>query len=99
MQNKLLESLQDVNVIRNRAGLLNSNANDMASLVSAIIQERRVELFAEWGNRWLDLKRLGLANSVLGLVKGTNWQETDALFPIPFAEIEINNLLNQNPGY
>lgn len=98
-QNKIAEALQDLNMIRNRAGLPNSNANDPSSLISAIIQERRVELFAEWGNRWFDLKRLELANSILGPIKGANWQNTDMLFPIPFSETEINNLLIQNPGY
>ncbi|MCX2681900.1 RagB/SusD family nutrient uptake outer membrane protein [Galbibacter sp. EGI 63066] len=89
----------DLNRIRNRAGLSNTMANSMNDLLEAIIQERRVELFAEHGQRWFDLKRTGNAGSILSLVK-PNWQETDVLFPIPESELEINpNLLPQNLGY
>ncbi|MCA6441420.1 MAG: RagB/SusD family nutrient uptake outer membrane protein, partial [Chitinophagaceae bacterium] len=66
---------------------------------SAIISERRVELFAEWGHRWFDLKRYGLTNTILAPLKGSNWQETDILMPVPFTEIQINSSLVQNPGY
>ena len=90
---------QDLNMIRNRAGLSNTTANSMNDLLEAILQERRVELFTEHGQRWFDLKRTGNAGTVLSLVK-PNWQETDVLFPIPESELEINpNLLPQNTGY
>ena len=90
---------QDLNVIRNRAGLGNTNANNLNTLLDAIMQERRVELFGENGHRWLDLIRTGRANATLGSIK-MDWQATDVLFPIPESELENNaNLLPQNPGY
>jgi len=98
-QNKISEATLDLNMIRNRAGLLNTTATDQTSLSLAIQHERQVEMFAEWGNRWLDLKRTGIINSVLAPTKGANWQSTDALYPIPFNEIQINVNLIQNPGY
>lgn len=90
---------QDLNAIRNRAGLANTTAANKADLLDAILQERRVELFTEQGHRWFDLKRMGRASEVLAPIK-TNWKDTDVLFPIPINEIELNrNLEPQNPGY
>jgi len=90
---------QDLNVIRNRAGLPDTSFTTATELLSAILQERRVELFTEQGLRWFDLKRTGMAGEVLGGLK-MNWQPTDVLLPIPETELEINpNLLPQNPGY
>lgn len=86
-------------MIRNRAGLNNTTAVDVSSLLSAIEHERRVELFAEWGHRWFDLKRWNRASSVLNSVKSPNWQSTDVLYPIPFAQIQANTFLSQNEGY
>ncbi|MCG8321295.1 MAG: RagB/SusD family nutrient uptake outer membrane protein [Cytophagales bacterium] len=86
---------QDINVIRNRSGLGNVTSIDLAG----IEQERRIELFSEWGHRWLDLKRTKRADAVLAPIK-SSWQSTDVLFPIPQEEIESNpNLIPQNPGY
>lgn len=90
---------QDLNAIRNRAGLPNTTASGKNTLLEAILQERRVELFTEQGHRWFDLKRMGRAHDVLVTLK-TNWDETDLLLPIPEDEVEANpNLLPQNPGY
>ncbi|TMU50806.1 RagB/SusD family nutrient uptake outer membrane protein [Flagellimonas algicola] len=95
----LAEAQQDLNVIRNRAGLANTTANTVNDLLESILHERRVELFAEQGHRWFDLKRTGSATAVLGPVK-SNWKATDILFPIPEIELESNpNLLPQNQGY
>ncbi len=98
-QNRIAEAIADLNMVRSRAGLPNTLASDQATLLSAIISERRVELFAEWGHRWFDLKRYGLTNTILAPLKGSNWQETDILMPVPFTEIQINTSLIQNPGY
>jgi len=97
--NKLAAALSDLNLVRNRAGLPNSNATDKASLLNAILQERFTEYFAEWGHRWLDLKRTGSADSVLNTLKAPNWQSTDGLYPIPQTEIQNDPQLTQNPGY
>jgi hypothetical protein len=90
----------DINIIRNRAGLGNTTATTEADLLNAIIQERKIELFSEWGHRWHDLKRWGKATEVLAPLKGANWQPTDALYPIPLEDMLKNpNLRPQNPGY
>ncbi len=96
--NNISDAQLDLNMIRNRAGLGNTLASDQSSLLQAIEQERRVELFSEWGHRWLDLKRTGRVDTVLGSVK-QDWQPTDALYPIPPADLEANPNLTQNPGY
>jgi len=98
-QNKIPAAQADINMVRFRAGLANTLANDAASLKIAIEQERRAELFCEWGHRWYDLKRTGRAGIVLAPLKGTNWQATDSLWPIPQPEINLNPSLTQNPGY
>jgi starch-binding outer membrane protein, SusD/RagB family len=97
-QNKIAEAKADLNMIRTRAGLGNTPVNDQASLFAAIEHERQVELFAEWGQRWLDLKRTNRADAVLGPLKST-WVSSSQLFPIPFSELQLNPFLIQNPGY
>jgi hypothetical protein len=97
-QNDVVDAVNDLNTIRNRAGLLNTTASDQATLLSAIVTERRHELFCEWGNRWLDLKRLNLATTVLSPLKPT-WNVNDELYPVPQVEINTNSFLMQNPGY
>lgn len=92
----------DLNVIRNRAGLLNTSANDKNSLLSAILQERKIELSSEWGHRWFDLKRTGQIEAVMTTActqKGGVWQNYQQLYPILYTEIERNRNLTQNFGY
>lgn len=89
----------DLNKIRNRAGLNDTTAGTKASLLDTILHERFVELFSEQGHRWFDLKRTGRAGELLELVK-PNWKATDVIWPVPESELEINpNLLPQNTGY
>lgn len=101
-QNKLTganSAESDINAIRNRAGLGNTTAATQPQLLAAVEQERKVELFTEWGHRWFDLKRTGRANAVLGAIKPA-WQPTDTLFPLPEVEMMNDpNLKPQNPGY
>ncbi len=99
MQGNITGSQNDLNMIRNRAGLPNTSANDQLSLMTAITHERQVEFFSEWGHRWLDLKRNNLADSVLGTVKAPGWQPSDTLYPIPKVDITNDPNLTQNPGY
>ena len=98
--NDLAQALTDVNTIRSRAGLAASTANatSQAAVLAAVMHERQVELFCEWGNRWYDLKRTGTAAAVLGAEK-TGFSANAALYPIPEAQILLDNLLEQNPGY
>lgn len=98
-QNNISGGQSDLNAIRNRSGLPNTTANDQGSLLLAIEQERRVELFTEWGHRWFDLKRTERAEAVLSPFALKDWQSTDVLFPIPQTEREINSRLTQNEGY
>lgn len=95
-------AIDDVDMIRDRAGLSLINdvspSIDQADLLQVILNERRFEFLAEWGHRWFDLKRTGVADEVLGETK-LDWQSTDALYPIPNSEILLNPFLVQNPGY
>jgi hypothetical protein len=89
----------DLNHIRNTAGLQDIEAQTAATLLDAILQERRVELFTEMGHRFFDLKRYGLLDTKLSGIK-TGWDTTDALLPLPENELMLNpNLGSQNPGY
>lgn len=101
--NDLIGAIDDVDMIRKRAGLSTIKAiNPTISkidLIETIYKERQLELFTELGHRWFDLKRTGRVNAVLGDLKGSNWQITDQWFPIPFAQIELNPFLTQNDGY
>lgn len=98
-QNKIPEALPYLNQVRTRAGLAMISPATQTDLLNAIMQERRVELFAETANRWFDLKRTGTANAVLGALKGANWQPEDALYPVPSGQLLNNPFLTQNPGY
>lgn len=90
---------QDLDSIRLRAGLAQVNYTSEEQLVLAILQERRVEFFTELGHRFFDLKRAGVIDEVLTLVK-PSWQDTDKLWPLPEGELLLNqNLLPQNSGY
>ncbi|WP_276504446.1 RagB/SusD family nutrient uptake outer membrane protein [Terrimonas pollutisoli] len=97
-QDDLAGAIADLNTIRHRAGLGDTPAADKSTLLEAIQNERRIELLAEWGHRWFDLKRTGVVSTVLQPLKA-GWQATDTLYPIPLAEINSNPLLYQNPGY
>lgn len=98
-QNKLSEAHQDINHIRTRAGLVSLAGLSGSALMDSINKERRFELFAEFGDRWLNLKRTNTADLIMPVSKGANWSSTDALYPIPQSEINRNNQLTQNPGY
>jgi hypothetical protein len=93
----------DINAIRTRAGLANTTAITQTELLAATEQERRIELFAEWGHRWFDLKRTGRANAVMNIIaplKPAVWNSNWQLYPIPKTELDKNpNLAPQNPGY
>jgi starch-binding outer membrane protein, SusD/RagB family len=96
---KPIDALDDLNIVRDRAGLPALVGLDEAALLTAIEQERRVEFFAEGGHRWFDLKRWDRASTVLGPVKGDTWATTDVLYPIPERELLTNPNMTQNVGY
>jgi starch-binding outer membrane protein, SusD/RagB family len=87
--------LADINVVRARAGrapLSDAVITTQAQLITALAAEQRVE-FALEGHRFYDLRRLGLATTVLSLAPER------LLWPIPQRELDTNELLTQNPGY
>ena len=90
-------ALADVTTIRDRAGLDPLPAD--VNIDDAILQERRIELFCERGDRWLSLKRTGRINTILAAVKPATWQSFAQLFPIPQTAIDTNPNLTQNQGY
>jgi starch-binding outer membrane protein, SusD/RagB family len=103
-QNNIQGAIDDLNVIRTRAELSGTSANDQSSLVTAILKERQLELFTELGHRWMDLKRTGNVDEVMSIVtplksNGGNWQTYQQLYPILYDDILKNPNLAQNPGY
>jgi hypothetical protein len=101
-QNNLTGAISDLNVIRNRAGLANTTAASATALASAILHERQVELFTEWGHRWFDLKRSNQLDAIMNAVtpqKGGTWSSFKALMPIVPADIMADPNIKQNPGY
>jgi hypothetical protein len=98
-QNNINGAQADLNAIRNRAGLGNTDASTQSQLLLAVENERFVELFSEWGHRWLDLKRTGRLNNIMSAVKENKWQPTSSLYPIPQRDLNNDTNLSQNPGY
>ena len=114
-------SVEDLNTLRARARAAQttavpnplppiSSSLSQSDLLATVMKERQVELFTEWGHRWLDLKRTGNIDAVMSVVTplkviasstSNNWNSSFALYPIPQAEIDRSPLLNgqQNPGY
>ena len=113
-QGKSAEALLYLNAVRERAfgdASHNITTTDQAALQAAILKERRLELAFE-NKRWLDLVRTGNAITVMNafgigqkaqysyLQPGSyNVTQNRLLFPIPNAEILLNDKLSQNPGY
>ncbi|MNJ87294.1 SusD family protein [compost metagenome] len=113
-QNKGGEALPYLNAVRSRAfgnATANITSTDQTVLRAVILKERRVELAFE-NKRWLDLVRTGNAITVMNafgvkqkllysyLQSGSyNVVQERLLFPIPNAEILLNDKLTQNEGY
>lgn len=95
-------AIGDLNHLRRRADVDELEKTLTAiQVTNAIAHERQVELFAEWGHRWFDLKRTGKAQDVLSsLSYKSPWKGNyQLLYPIPTTEIKYNNNLIQNPLY
>lgn len=97
----------ELSVIRSRAGIQNIPSGlTKAQILERIEQERKVELFAEWGHRWFDLKRTTALNNpdkkraeeIIGGLKA-EFSENDLLLPVPESERIQNSNLDQNAGY
>jgi len=101
-QNNIEGAQTDLNATRNRAGLPNTSASDKGSLLAAILHERQLELFTEWGHRWLDLKRTGNVDAVMTAYapqKESTWSTNWKWYPISLQELQRDPYLVQNPGY
>jgi hypothetical protein len=94
-------AINDMNMVRARAMVAAYvGQNDPTSVLDSIYHERRVELFAEWGHRWMDLKRLGQAPSALAYKFPTQtWPNYSLLWPIPITDLRTDPDLSQNLGY
>lgn len=101
-------AISDVDNIRKRAGLdLISETNptiSKESLVTLILNEKRVEFFTEWGHRWLDLKRTNLIDKVMTKStpiksNGGIWKNYQQYYPIWDFELQANPNLTQVQGY
>lgn len=94
-------AVADLNVIRSRAGLAPVGVS--AGVLTAIWHERQVELFAELGQRWLDLKRTGEVESVMTVVTpqkgGGAWSNYQQWYPLPVSDLQLDPSLHQNSGY
>lgn len=98
-QGEITGAKEDLNQIRNRAGLNDTQAITQSEVIDAVFAERRHELFTEFGHRFFDLKRTGHLDDVLSQSK-PGWDHNDMLWPIPESELLLNpNLQPQNPGY
>lgn len=97
-QGELSSAKEDLNKIRQLAGLPNTTALTAVALVDAVLEERQHELFTEFGHRFIDLKRTARLDAVLPLTK-SGWNSTDQYWPLPENELLINPNLTQNPGY
>jgi len=98
---QLTDAISDLDKIRARAGLpliaVTNPGISQTDLLATIAHERWVELFAENGDRWMDLNRTGKTDSTLQYKP--NWQPTAKLFPIPQLDRQYNKNLSQNDGY
>lgn len=98
-QGDLIGAKEDLNKVRNRAGLTNTTATTANQILTAVLNERRLEFFTEFGHRFFDLKRTGTLSTTLSPLK-SGWDDNDKLLPLPASELLLNpNLLPQNPGY
>lgn len=117
----IADAIADLNTLRARARAAVTTAvpNPLPALsatisktdaLAAVEHERQVEMFTEFGDRWLTLKRLrGFSNPSISRAdeimpaitkaKGGTWSTNWQLYPIPFNEIRDDPALTQNPGY
>lgn len=102
----IAEAREALNSVRARARAGNNSilpditTTDQAVLRDSIRHERRIELAMEH-DRFFDLVRWGIAQTVLHAAGKTNYSESrDGLLPIPQVQIDLSNgVLTQNPGY
>ena len=62
--------------------------------INQILDERRMEFCGEWGERYQDLVRTGLAKTVL---KAAGWTIDKTYFPLPFDQLDNVSDLKNDP--
>ncbi len=82
----------EVNKVRRRAGLADTQASTQASLRTVIRNERRKELGFEF-HRFFDLMRWGRETAEAALGADLKWTEPRFYFPLPQSEIDTNQAL------
>lgn len=97
-------ALENLNVVRSRAGLDPLVAMDSDTVLNALVQELRIEFFSELSHRLFDLKRLGLIDEVMQATVNqkrgnATWEPYKQNWPIPISEILANPNLKQTEGY
>lgn len=104
-------AIADINAIRSRARSAVPGSIAPANIGSGlaknvvldlIARERRAELFCEWGDRWLNIKRNGTIDAVMNVgapEKGSVWSAFQQWYPIPEVDRKMNPNLTQNQGY
>jgi hypothetical protein len=92
-------AIVNLNQVRARAGLPPTTAMSQADVLTAIWNERRVELAMEHDRFW-DIVRQGRAAQVMTASGKTFRAGINELLPIPSTEIAVSGgKLIQNPGY
>ena len=94
---KLVQAVEDINVIRGRANLTAlSTSLPKADVLLAVENERQLELLGEWGHRWFDLVRTNRAVPVLSVTKANGFDAADQFIPISEETLKTNAKLTQN---
>ncbi|WP_162304987.1 RagB/SusD family nutrient uptake outer membrane protein [Sphingobacterium olei] len=110
LQNNFDQAAQDLNAVRSRYNLADIFPENLPDFMIALEQERKLELFTEWGHRWFDINRwrgfsnpsISRADEVMpdiAAAKGGAWRSAYRLWPIPMNELLVNVNLDPNPGY
>ncbi|HUW92109.1 MAG TPA: RagB/SusD family nutrient uptake outer membrane protein [Bacteroidales bacterium] len=97
-QARVEEALPYLNATRERAGLTVFTSLSGEDFIDELLAEKRREFFAEFGHRFIDLKRLGRLDELTALK--SNWENYKQVWPLPQNEMLLNpNLSPQNTGY
>lgn len=98
-------ALDLVNEVRARVNLGDKTGASADAVEKIIADERRMELAFE-GHRWYDLVRTGKAIEVMNAQRGGsgnnlnyNVQPHQLIMPVPQNQIDLNPMMDQNPGY
>lgn len=100
-QNNVVGGLAELNALRAARGVPAATATNRQQLIDAIMLERRLELAYE-GHRFYDQKRRGMnvqRPSAIGANATLLYTDFKILAQWPSAQVDLNPLLQQNPGY